>query len=771
MDERKRLITLILIMATICLGVAGVTMFILYETAFEEERARLVETVQSQARLIEAVARFDAIHSKEDHPKGSEAATLSQVIDAHKNYKGFGKTGEFTLARREGDYIVFLLNHRHYDFDTPKPVRFDSELAEPMRQALSGLSGTMVGLDYRGKKVLAAYEAVAKLNCGIVAKIDLTEIRAPFVKSGVIAGSLAILFIIVGAVLFLRITNPMISRLREKEEKYRSLIANIPDVVCRTDREGNATFISPNVKEIYGYLPEEIYKEGKRLWLDRIHPDDLEHVKDAYDLLFKGNEKFDVEYRIQRKDGNWIWLHDKSVATYERDGKIYADGLLSDITEIKQAEEALKERSILASLDAKVGAILNSAADLQDILQRCCEELVNHLDAAFARVWTLNEEEDMLELRASAGMYIHLDGAHGRVPLGSLKIGRIGKERKPHLTNTVIGDPKIGDQEWAKREGVVAFAGYPLIVGDRLLGVVGMFSRHALGDATMEALSSIADGIALGTKRKQAEEELLAAKETAEVANQAKSDFLASMSHELRTPLNAIIGFSEVLGDQYFGELNEKQKEYVNDILTSGKHLLSLINDILDLSKVEAGKEELELSQVKIRELLENSLIMIKEKALKHGITLDLEIPEEIRDLEIHADERKLKQILFNLLSNAAKFTPDGGSIRVTADSTRDEASVVPGSEATDRPASLVISVADSGIGIAPGNQEKVFEEFYQAKGGTKDKTPGTGLGLSLTKSLVELHGGTIWVESEGEGKGSRFSVILPVGGGEERFA
>ncbi len=141
------------------------------------------------------------------------------------------------------------------------------------------------------------------------------------------------------------------------------------------------------------------------------------------------------------------------------------------------------------------------------------------------------------------------------------------------------------------------------------------------------------------------------------------------MSHELRTPLNAVIGFSEVLRDQYFGKLNEKQAEYIKDILDSGKHLLSLINDILDLSKVEAGKMELELSPVSIKDLLENSLVMIKEKAHKHGVSLDLKIPEEMSELDIQADERKLKQIMFNLLSNAAKFTPDGGEIRVEAKS------------------------------------------------------------------------------------------------------
>jgi len=219
MDERKRLFLLVLIMTIVSLMVAGITITVLYGTAFEQQRERLVEAAQSQARLIEAIARFDAAHERSDpgsYPGGATVATLSQIIDAHGHYKGFGETGEFTLARRVGDNIFFLLRHRHFDLDQPKSVPLGSDLAEPMRRALSGLSGTVVGLDYRGETVLAAYEPLAELGFGIVAKIDLAEIRAPFIRAGLMAICAALLVVFVGAVVFLRVSNPIMRRLEER---------------------------------------------------------------------------------------------------------------------------------------------------------------------------------------------------------------------------------------------------------------------------------------------------------------------------------------------------------------------------------------------------------------------------------------------------------------------------------------------------------------------------------------------------------------------------
>jgi signal transduction histidine kinase len=231
-----------------------------------------------------------------------------------------------------------------------------------------------------------------------------------------------------------------------------------------------------------------------------------------------------------------------------------------------------------------------------------------------------------------------------------------------------------------------------------------------------------------------------------ETASRHKSEFLANMSHELRTPLNAIIGFSQVMRQRLFGEINEKQEEYLDDILSSGYHLLSLINDVLDLAKVEAGQVELELAPLALREALERGVMMLRERAAGNRLTLSLDLSPEV-DLVI-GDERRLHQIVFNLLSNAVKFTPAGGKVVVAANRVDGE---------------VRVSVTDTGPGIQPEDRERIFLEFQQTEIGVQQRE-GTGLGLALSKRLVELHGGRIWVESE-NGQGSRFVFALPLEG------
>jgi len=286
-----------------------------------------------------------------------------------------------------------------------------------------------------------------------------------------------------------------------------------------------------------------------------------------------------------------------------------------------------------------------------------------------------------------------------------------------------------------------------MIARGRTVGVLAAdnrVSRAPIAAHTVDLLQTFAAQAAVAVENARLFQEIQEKSRQLAVASQHKSEFLANMSHELRTPLNAIIGFSEVLLERMFGEINDKQVEYLQDIMESGRHLLSLINDILDLSKIEAGRMELESTDFDLPQAIGNALLLMRERAARRGIGLHEAV--DVRLGEIRGDERKLKQVLLNLLSNALKFTPEGGRIDVCA-------RLVDGM--------AEISVADTGVGIAPEDQEAVFEEFRQV-GGSEKKAEGTGLGLTLCRKFVELHGGRIWVKSQ-VGAVSTFTFTLPV--------
>lgn len=338
---------------------------------------------------------------------------------------------------------------------------------------------------------------------------------------------------------------------------------------------------------------------------------------------------------------------------------------------------------------------------------------------------------------------------------------------EPLMTPEYDGDRRITHEydEVVRREGIVSSLVVPIPLQRKTIGLLYVANRRATNftPGDQEVLSRLAAQAAVAIEnarlyaqvRQYADEleakveartqELQEANRQLEAASRHKSEFLANMSHELRTPLNAIMGFSEVLLERMFGELNEKQAEFVQDVLGSGRHLLALINDILDLSKVEAGRMELHLAPFNLVLAVEGAINLIRERAARHGISLRVTADDALG--EFVADERKVRQILLNLLSNAVKFTPDGGRVEATAVRAGDWAQ---------------ISVSDTGIGIAPEDQETVFEEFRQVGGQHAQKREGTGLGLSLARRFVELHGGTIRLQSEA-GKGSTFTFTLPV--------
>ncbi|MEM7542657.1 MAG: GAF domain-containing protein [Pseudomonadota bacterium] len=319
-------------------------------------------------------------------------------------------------------------------------------------------------------------------------------------------------------------------------------------------------------------------------------------------------------------------------------------------------------------------------------------------------------------------------------------------ERRPIQVPDLDVDPDYRSIEQVQKAGLRSALAVPLLKEESCIGALVVMRKTAgvFPQKLVSLFKTFADQAVIAIENVRLFKEIQDKSRELEVANTHKSEFLANMSHELRTPLNAVIGFSEVLLEGMFGELNEKQDDYLHDIHNSGKHLLSLINDILDLSKVEAGRMELELEDFDVAGALDNTLTLIRERAQQHGIKLIREFSEDIG--EHRADQRKFKQIMLNLLSNAVKFTPDGGTITVAARMLRGE---------------LEVAVSDTGIGISEEDQAGVFDEFRQVSGSYTNKSEGTGLGLTLTQRFVELHGGTIRVASELD-QGSTFTFTLP---------
>jgi PAS domain S-box-containing protein len=540
--------------------------------------------------------------------------------------------------------------------------------------------------------------------------------------------------------------------LSQSEARLRLFIEHAPAAIAMLDRDMRYIAVSKRWltdyqignPDIIGKSHYEIFPEVPSAW------------KEIHQRCLAGAVEKCAEDRFERVDGSVDWVR-WEIHPWRGDGGEIGGIIIftEDISARKQSEEALLARARLAALTADVGVALTRGDTLRETLQACAEAVVRHLDTAFARIWTLNEAEQMLELQASAGLYTHIDGGHARVPVGKFKIGLIAQERKPHLTNQVVGDPRVGNQEWARQEGMVAFAGYPLLVDDHLVGVLATFARHALPETTLRTLGAMADSVALGISRTQVEQVATSAREEkfkAEAASQAKNEFLSRMSHELRTPLNAILGFGQLLE---MNDLSVDQRECVEQISRGGKHLLGLINEVLEISRIEAGRMELSPEPVRVVDAFQEVLELVQPLGAQRQIEFHMDLAAA-KDRYVLADYQKLKQVLLNLLSNAVKYNRLKGKVLLACEE-----------GAGDR---LRLTVSDTGGGIPPEKLERLFIPFDRL-GAEQTGVEGSGLGLALSKSLVELMGGTLHVTSV-VGQGSCFSIELArVHGGVEPLA
>jgi signal transduction histidine kinase len=430
-----------------------------------------------------------------------------------------------------------------------------------------------------------------------------------------------------------------------------------------------------------------------------------------------------------------------------------------------QAAIALKNVALLGALESRtaelatkvdeleslreVGDAVSSILDLDEVLQTVVTHAVRITGTDGGSIMEYVEEEDVFSVRATYGTSTALlDALRGvRIERASTLVGRAALERRPLVVrdlDTVPLDPHL---RILHEHGWRSVLAVPVLRRDHMVGAL-VIRRKVPGDfgpETVRMLEIFAAQSALAILNARLFRDLDRSRTELEDASRHKSEFLASMSHELRTPLNAVIGFSEVLLDELFGEVNDRQAEYLRDIWNSGRHLLELLNEILDLSKIEAGKMELDPQRFDVAPVLEYSLGLLRQRAVNHGISLELLVPGDVGAID--ADELRFKQVVVNLLTNAVKFTPDGGRVTVAAGRVGEE---------------LQVTVTDTGIGVPPEDRQRIFESFHQGGRGAP-KEEGTGLGLTLSRRIVELFGGRMWLDSE-VGVGSTFGFAMPVG-------
>jgi len=487
-----------------------------------------------------------------------------------------------------------------------------------------------------------------------------------------------------------------ITERKQAEELYRTL-ANSSPVGVYIAQNRKLQFINPQFQGDTGFTEDELLGTDP---LSLVHPEDRERVRENAVEMLKGHRLSPYEFRVISKGGETIWAMETVASVHYKGGRATL-GNFMDITKRKQAEETLKEAEelyIAMANNPHVGFYIIQDRKYVFMNQRF-QERMGYTEDKFSSIDTLNP--------------IHPDDRE-MVKEKTIKMLK-GELHSPFEFRTIV---KGGETR---------------VLLQTVTSVQYKGKRACLG-CYMDI-----------TERKRIEQELMERTREVERANQAKSEFLAHMSHELRTPLNVIIGFSELMVDEVPGKINEEQRQSLNDILDSSQHLLSLINDVLDLSKVESGKMKLRLTNLTLTEVIEPLTRTMMPILAPRKQSLDVEIEEGLP--QVHADKAKIRQVLLNLLSNSAKFTPDGGKLKI---------------EAGRENGWCQVSVIDNGIGINKEDQERMFEPFYQPDNPITKEKGGTGLGLIVTKQIIERHGGRIWVESE-YGKGSRFTFTLPL--------
>ncbi len=590
----------------------------------------------------------------------------------------------------------------------------------------------------------------------------------------------------------------------ESEKRFRDVSEAAGEYIWELDTQGAYTFVTGRVEDAKGYSPSALI--GRSLF-EFVIPEDLERVQTALWQSAIDHKPFTLEFQSITSSGETVWEKITGLPLVNcQEEMIGFRGAGLNITERKKAEETLARQAQLTVFRAEVDYAITRSDRLENILEVCTNAVVTHLNAAFARIWTLNAAENVLELQASSGLYTHINGDHARVPVGQFKIGLIAEERLPHLTNDVLSDPRVGNKEWAQREGMIAFAGYPLIVDNELLGVVAMFAREAIPFSTLEALEFAAGEIALAIKKKHAEDALQ--KSEAQLRQKAQEleaalqelqrtqlqmiqtekmsslgQLVAGVAHEINNPVNFIYGnlnyardyIQELLNlislyqEYYPDPVLQIQEEIENidlefimvdlpKLLSSMKIGAERIREIVLSLRTFSRLDEAECKEINIHEGIDSTLIIL-ENRLKSKLSYPgIQIIKNYGNLPlVECYGGQLNQVFMNVLTNAIDALDEKDNARSLAEIQAEPSWIKISTETCDK--SVIIRIVDNANGIPEAIKQRIFDPFFT----TKPVGKGTGMGMSISYQIItENHQGTLECISQA-GQGTEFIIQIPI--------
>lgn len=688
---RLRVALMVALMAVVALGVAAVSLVSLYRVSIDLRQESLAELAEQRGALISAL---------ED--ESEDPGTVIELLrDPKLDFLGLGETGEFTIGRRSGDRLEFLLRQRHEGFDRPPGFSEAGAPGEPMRRALMGESGTMVGPDYRGERVLAAYRPIEGTPWGIVAKMDVTEVREPFLRVGALALGATVLLVFAGAWAFVHVSEPVVRRLEQSEIWFRRLVERSEDVISIVDEDGRYRWVSPAARGVLGYEPEELV--GWEM-VERVHEADRKQVQSALEkALARPGASAAVQVRHRHQDGSWRWLG--VLATNLSDEPTIAGVVVNarDVTEQHDAEESYRRLFD----EVPVG-----------LYRTTPEGRFLEANPALVEVMGYGEAGSLLEVPVTSVYTDHADRERWREDLNRDGVvrGKVVPIRR-----------RDGSSGWVRHSVRAVRDG-----GEEILWYEG-----AAEDVTEQHLAELALQES-EVRLRRAVEQLDRTATELERSNEELQQFAYVAAHDLQEPLRMVVSYLGVLEERLGPDLAEPHRKFLDYAVDGGRRMQRLINDLLAYSRVSSRGAV--LSPVCLDRAFERAVANLSAAIEESGARLAVEpLPT------IDADEAQMVQLFQNLVGNAIKFrTEEVPEVRVTSERSGD---------------GWRVAVSDNGIGVASEHHERIFEIFQRLH--TRRVYSGTGIGLAICRRIVHRHHGEIGVTSR-PGEGSTFYFEIP---------